>query len=309
MSKQARFVLVERKTRLTELVERFNTWDQAKFYLERSGLDVSDYLAEHDQYKAVLVQVETLAKQYGRVARIERLVLDTYQFHSEDIVLVVGQDGLVANTIKYLSGQPVLGVNPDAQRWDGQLLGFNASNIEEGIRQLLQGKSKISAISLAEARSNDGQRMLAVNDLFIGPKTHSSARYQLSWQQQAEVQSSSGIIVSTGLGRTGWLQSILTGAAHTMNPGNTQCSVDDLMTMQWRSDYLYFAVREPFPSRTTGTNMVVGKVDNQHPLQLTSYMPGNGVVFSDGMENDAIEFNAGMVLTIGVAQEVGQLVC
>lgn len=156
-----------------------------------------------------------------RVARIERLVLDTYQFHSEDIVLVVGQDGLVANTIKYLSGQPVLGVNPDAQRWDGQLLGFNASNIEEGIRQLLQGKSKISAISLAEARSNDGQRMLAVNDLFIGPKTHSSARYQLSWQQQAEVQSSSGIIVSTGLGRTGWLQSILTGAAHTMNPGNT----------------------------------------------------------------------------------------
>lgn len=81
------------------------------------------------------------------------------------------------------------------------------------------------------------------------------------------------------------------------------------MTMQWRSDYLYFAVREPFPSRTTGTNMVVGKVDNQHPLQLTSYMPGNGVVFSDGMENDAIEFNAGMVLTIGVAQEVGQLVC
>ena len=37
----------------------------------------------------------------------------------EDIVVVVGQDGLVANTLKYLQGQPVIAVNPD--RSDGRV--------------------------------------------------------------------------------------------------------------------------------------------------------------------------------------------
>lgn len=31
----------------------------------------------------------------------------------QDIVVVIGQDGLVANTLKYLDGQPVIAINPD----------------------------------------------------------------------------------------------------------------------------------------------------------------------------------------------------
>ncbi|TAP33592.1 sugar kinase, partial [Alteromonas sp. KUL49] len=46
-----RFILVYRKTRLQELIERFNTWSQAKFYLEHNGVDAHDYLTEHDNYK------------------------------------------------------------------------------------------------------------------------------------------------------------------------------------------------------------------------------------------------------------------
>ncbi len=193
MSHQARFVLIERKTRLTELVERFNTWSQARFYLEHAGMDVSDYLSEHDQYKAALTQIETVIKPLGRVARIERQDLDTYQFHGEDIVIVVGQDGLVANTIKYLSGQTVLGVNPDTARWDGQLLPFQPSDIKEAVGSLLKGQLSIADIRLAEAKTNDGQRMLAVNDLFIGPKTHASARYKLNWAGQSETHCIDGL--------------------------------------------------------------------------------------------------------------------
>lgn len=301
MSQQARFVLIERKTRLTELVERFNTWPQARFYLEHSGMDVSDFLAEHDHYKAVLTQIETSVRALGRVARIERQDLDVYQFHSEDIVIVIGQDGLVANTIKYLSGQVVIGVNPDRRRWDGQLLAFTPNDVEDAVTQLLQGRMSIGDIRLAEATTNDGQRMLAVNDFFIGPRTHSSARYQIDWAGQQETQNSSGIIVSTGLGRTGWFTSILAGARKIA--GNET----DTYAMQWDSEYLYFAVREPFPSKTTQAQLVVGKVTHKHPLKLTSFMPTNGVVFSDGMEADALQFNAGSHLTVGIAPEVGKL--
>lgn len=305
MSSQARFVLVERKTRLTELVERFNTWSQARFYLEHAGMDVNDYLVEHDQYKAVLYQVISMVKPMGRLARLERANLDTYQFHSEDIILVIGQDGLVANTLKYLDGQPVVAINPDHSRWDGQLLPFQPDNSERAINSLLSGKASIADIRLAEATTNDGQTMLAVNDLFIGPKTHASARYELSWANKVEIQSSSGIIVSTGLGRTGWLTSILTGAKNLSQRGP---NLDSFVNMEWDSEYLYFAVREPFPSQTTQTDLTIGRVDNQHPLAVTSYMPTNGVIFSDGMENDVIEFNAGTRLNIGLAKKVGKLV-
>ncbi|PTY38257.1 sugar kinase [Saccharospirillum sp. MSK14-1] len=305
MSQSARFVLIERKTRLTELVERFNTWSQARFYLEHANADVNDYLQEHDRYQKALSNIEITLRAHGRVARLERALLDTYQFHSEDIILVVGQDGLVANTLKYLQGQPVIAINPDPQRWDGPLLPFTVEDAEQVVVDTLAGHASIKTASFAEATTKDGQRMLAVNDLFIGPKTHSSARYSLAWNGQQEVQSSSGIIVSTGLGSTGWLQSILAGAAGISG----QAVPSDLKGgFSWEADYLYYSVREPFPSQTTGTDMVMGRVTAKNQLVLTSFMPMNGLVFSDGIESDGLEFNAGTELTIGLADVRGCLV-
>jgi len=55
---------------------------------------------------------------------------------------------------------------------------------------------------MARARLNDGQELLALNDLFIGRRTHVSARYALRVGDYVEDQSSSGIIVSTGAGST-----------------------------------------------------------------------------------------------------------
>lgn len=117
-----RFVLVMRKTRLQELIERFNTWPQAKFYLEHNHVEVSDYLNEHDLYQRQLIQAESILKSLGRFQLLERKLLPSYQFSKHDIVIVIGQDGLVANTLKYLNGQPVIAINPDPERWDGQLL-------------------------------------------------------------------------------------------------------------------------------------------------------------------------------------------
>ena len=58
---------------------------------------------------------------------------------------------------------------------------------------------------------------MAVNDLFIGPKTHTSARYFIRCGKAGEAHSSSGVIVSTGMGATGWLKSLLTGAGAIAN--------------------------------------------------------------------------------------------
>ncbi|MGL5952326.1 MAG: sugar kinase [Providencia rustigianii] len=300
----ARFVLVTRKTRMQALIERFNTWPQAKFYLEHNHVEVSDYLLEHDLYQKQLIQTEGILKKMGRFQLLERQLLPSYQFSSRDIIVVIGQDGLVANTLKYLNGQPVIAINPDPSRWDGKLLPFEIGQLSEVVTRTLNGKIVSKSVTFAEAKTNDGQTILAVNDLFIGPKSHTSARYLVKWQGQQEYQSSSGIIVSTGLGSTGWFQSILAGAqaiagthSHPLSQG-----------FGWGEKRLQFSVREPFLSKTTGTELVFGSIDLSHPLLLESLMPENGIIFSDGIEDDYLDFNAGCIVSIGIANVQGQLV-
>ncbi len=301
---ERRYVLVTRKTRLEELVERFNTWPQAKFYLEHNDIDPRDYVVEHDRYRHQLVMAEEILRQSGRLQILERSFLPSYQFHEDDVVVVVGQDGLVANTLKYLDGQPVVGINPDPDRWDGVLLHFVCDELAAVLKRLARDRAHRRAVTFAQASTNDGQVLRAVNDLFIGPQSHTSARYLLSWNGRCEQQSSSGIIVSTGFGSTGWLQSILAGArgvyatrAHELTDG-----------FAWDEQRLQFSVREPFPSKTTGTSLVFGSIPKGDRLIIESHMPERGVIFSDGMEQDYITFNSGTVATIEVAPVTGCLV-
>ncbi len=299
-----RYVLVSRKTRLQELVERFNTWSQAKFYLKHNQVDAEDYLQEHDLYQKRLLEAEQILSARGRFQLLERSYLPSYQFGPLDIVVVIGQDGLVANTLKYLKGQPVIAINPDPNRWDGKLLPFEIGELKSILLRTESENAELDSVTFAEARTNDGQNILGINDLFIGPQSHTSARYILNWNGKSEQQSSSGVIVSTGFGSTGWFQSILAGAigvtgdeSHEMQPG-----------FAWGVDWLQFAVREPFPSNTTGTRMVFGKVTSERPLILESLMPENGVIFSDGIEKDYLAFNSGSIVTISTADVRGLLV-
>ena len=301
---QRRFVVISRKTRLQELVERFNTWPQAKFYLEHNQTDAKDYLDEHDLYQRQLSDVERYLKERGRFQLLERSFLPNYQFSPTDIVVVIGQDGLVANTLKYLSGQPVIAINPDPDRWDGKLLPFQVNDLADVVPEVDAGSAPIKSVTFAEASTNDGQRMLAVNDLFIGPKSHTSARYKLSWDGKAESQSSSGIIVSTGMGSTGWFQSVLAGAMGVTGRNNHPLSNG----FAWDENRLQFAVREPFPSQTTGVDLIFGDISRNKQLTLESYMPENGVIFSDGIEQDFIAFNSGTILMVGIAKHQGALV-
>lgn len=305
MSKQQdrRIILVWRKTRLQELVERFNTWPQAKFYLEHNNADAQDYLTEHDLYLQRLREAEAGLNLVGRVHKLERYYLPSYQFRASDIVVVVGQDGLVANTLKYLTGQPVIAANPDPERWDGLLLPFEVAGLQSALHKTIQDQANSKTITFAEVQTNDGQLLRAVNDLFIGPQSHTSARYVLDWDGRSEAQSSSGIIVSTGFGSTGWLQSIVAGANGVA--GSIQAAD---ASFGWDELRLQFTVREPFPSKTTGTDLVYGTITQANRLRVESRMPERGVIFSDGIEQDYLNFNAGTLATVGIADTQGQLI-
>jgi NAD kinase len=305
-----RIVLVTRKTRLEELIARFNTIEQARFYVEHLGADFSDYEAEHRIYQQAVETSEATLGRFGRVHRLDRGFLANYLFAPDALVVVLGQDGLVANTLKYLKGaQPVIGINPDPARWDGVLLPFEVGDLSTIAKEAIAGRRSLSRVTMARAALSDGQELFAVNDLFIGPRSHVSARYQIQQGARSETHSSSGLIVSTGLGSTGWFQSLLAGAAGIA--GHALAGSAQLMWehgFAWDADHLQFTVREPFPSRTTQVELVFGQVTRTEPLQLVSQMAGYGVIFSDGIEADFLEFNAGMTATISLAERYGHLV-
>src|SRR6187455_2372351 len=126
-----KIVLVTRPTRLAELVIRFNTVSQARFYVEHQGADFTDYLREDETYHRALRETQAALNQVGRVQLIDRSFLPNFLFAPDDTVVTLGQDGLVANTLKYLTGQPVVGVNPDPERWDGRLLPFRVGDLSK----------------------------------------------------------------------------------------------------------------------------------------------------------------------------------
>jgi hypothetical protein len=115
---------------------------------------------------------------------------------------------LVVNTAKYLTAQPILALNPDPQRVDGMLIPFAVEEAGEWAARAAAGPAAVREVTMAQAALNDGQVLYAFNDLFLGPRSHVSARYRIEYAGRAEDHSSSGLIVSTGAGSTGWLQSI-----------------------------------------------------------------------------------------------------
>ena len=311
---ERKIVIITRETRVDGLIRQFNNIAQAEFYVEKMGGDFADYKREAKEYKTAVANSYGKLEQLARTQGVDLEFVPQYIFGQDDVVVVIGQDGLVANTLKYLHGQPLIAVNPDPARYDGILLPFGVGDLESVVRDVLGGHRQYKQVTMAQVTLNNGQTMLAVNDFFIGRNTHVSARYNLNVGERNENQSSSGIIISTGLGRTGWLKSVVAGAAGVAAAlGEDLSAAAKRLTSasgspEWASDTLYYSVREPFPSRVTGTSLVFGQVLPEKPLTVTSQMPENGVIFSDGIEQDFLQFTSGIIATISLAPQKGQLV-
>jgi NAD kinase len=301
-----KLVVVTRKTRLQELIARFNTRMQAKFFIEHSGGNFQEYDEEDRNYEAALDEIRKQSKLGLKIQFIERALLPTYTFVKSDLVLVLGQDGLVANAAKYVNEQPIIGVNPDPIRYDGILVPILPSQVGRYLCDVMEETAARRSVTLAEVELQDGQRLLAFNDFYIGAKTHVSARYRLQYHNQSEQQSSSGVVVSTGAGSTGWLSSIFNMASSVT--AFTGGRTSNRIQMRWDEQSLMFVVREPFVSKHSSADLVAGYIKSGEELIIESTMTGEGTIFSDGVEADFISFNAGSIARIRKARQQAVLV-
>ncbi len=301
-----KLIIVVRKTRLQELVERFNTRSQAKFYIEHAGGDFNDYQREDDAYRSSL-EVLRRSLDFGMPQQlVDRILVPTFQFQPEDLIVTLGQDGVVANTAKYVGIQPIVAVNPEPERFDGILLPFLPNQARLSVQKVIEGTAKILEVTLAQIELQDGQRLLAFNDLFIGARSHVSALYRIKHGTKSEIQSSSGVLVSTGAGSTGWLSSVFNMAS--VIASFCEATAVKPIRLPWEDRRLVYVVREPFASRHSQATLVAGMLEPGQELVLESLMPSGGSVFSDGMEADFLEFNSGAIATVRAAEQRARLV-
>jgi NAD kinase len=285
-------VIVTRKTDFELLLTEHATFEQARFFLRTRGQDIAKTKARHDHFVAVLSRVAAVIPRPWRQTRVSRDDVDRFLFEPKDIIMAVGQDGLVANVAKYLGGQMVIGINPEPERYDGVLVPLGAENANA---KLLEATATRQAAcetrTMVEAKLDDGQRLLALNEVFVGHRTHQSARYRIEHGGEAELHSSSGVVVSTGTGATGWARSI-----HRSR--NT-----DVALPAPEERRIAFFVREAFPSIATGTAIADGEIRDGEALAVTSRMNGEGVIFGDGIEADRLAFGWGTRATVRLAEE------
>lgn len=335
---QGTIVIVRNKTQLEELKEQFNTFAQASFFIERQreniqskagflsgkqkkalasnrarkkekvgSWEMDDFRREQDNYDETLEVVQNRASRFMKTKLLETQYLPSYLFTPEDIVIVIGQDGLVANTAKYARDIPIIAINPEPHRFDGVLLPFTLSNFEIALQKTVNGNYDYKEITMAEALLDDGQQLLAFNDLYIGVNSHVSAKYQITYGDITESHSSSGIIISTGAGATGWMSSVFNmvkGINEVFGGGEPIVSP----AIEWDTDRLLFAVREPFLSKTSQAGITIGFIQSGEELVVESMMSQNGVIFSDGIESDYLKFNSGSIARIGLAKQRAKLV-
>ncbi|MEO8495733.1 MAG: hypothetical protein ABI614_11725 [Planctomycetota bacterium] len=339
ISGQQIIAVVTRDTRLAGLKARWATANQAAFRLQhavghevelrrarkaKAGIrltaaDEDDLLAEadafadHDEYEDEDRAYQSATQQLLHeidlgfpVRTVDRAFLPNFDFGRCLAVVVIGQDGLVANAAKYVGNLPIVGVNPDPARNDGVLLPFEVRAARSAVRRTIDGKAKTRDVTLAEVNTNDGQRMLAFNDFFIGCRTHVSARYTLEASGRLESQSSSGVLVATGAGSTGWLSSLfnMTDGISRMFGGSELPRPE----LTWEDRRLVWAVREPFRSRHSSADLVAGQIDSDDELVIGSQMPTDGVIFSDGIESDFLEFASGAIARFSVSSQRARLV-
>ncbi|MFJ3668803.1 hypothetical protein ACIPSE_20385 [Streptomyces sp. NPDC090106] len=295
MSLAPRVVLVHRTTEYAELVAHHGTHGQAAYFLSSRGRDIEELAERHRRTRQALAEVTSAIPLTWRQTRVERADLDRFLFGPEDVVVVVGQDGLVANVAKYLSGQPVLGIDSDPGRNPGVLVRHRP---QDAARLLTSATPSADELTMVEAVADDTQRLVALNEIYLGAAGHQTARYRLGLDDHGavvEAQASSGVLVGTGTGATGWLRSVWQQrGAELRLPGPAE-------------QRLVWFVREAWPSPATGTSLTAGDLSPTTRLHLTVESE-RLIAFGDGMESDALELTWGQRVSVGVCGERLRLV-
>ena len=227
--------------------------------------DIAKLTASHQMHYKSFERVKNALSSAGIPFQRVYMPYAAYdEFQGRDLVISVGGDGTVLNTSHYvLDSTPVLTIKSDT-RSQGALCIVQPSEIEEAIEKLIEGRFSQESWSRIEGKLGN-RTDIALNEILIGNKyTPKAAVYEISLNGKTEKQMSSGLIITTGAGSTGFYSNI------AGNDGKFPKTSGELrfIATAYKADANY--------------RMVKGKITPGESIEIRSFMNIEGIVSFDG---------------------------
>ena len=208
-----------------------------------------------------------------------------------DLIIVVGGDGTFLKTTRHVfDDTPVLPVSSDTKYNEAFYSKATPQDFAKKFEKLINGKSTTVKLPRLEAKINGKTaKALAVNEVFVGSAhPYQTSRYVLKVKRKEEFQKSSGVLITTRSGRTGWAMSAAKKRLNVPKNG------------------LGYVVREPYSGRLTKPKLLQGVLTPQNKIKIKSSMH-RGIVVIDSSSKE-LKFTDGSKLEVTISKKTLTLV-
>lgn len=269
-------------------------WDMRCLGLDYESL-VQKYRDEGANVETILSSHATQQASLGKL----RQIFDPSQFiarddlaesvnQDADLVIAFGGDNHFVYVSHFAKSAMILGINSDPQRSDGALTSLTADQCEEALQALTRGDYSIEEWPRLEALVNGKPLPLTTSELFVGERERVyMSRYVLKHGDVEETQKSSGLLITTGAGSTGWYDS----ACRYLHPdGNVFARTEPKFV---------FLATEPSKGRLNRSKLLEGTVQAGESLRIQSLNDSSGLVSVDSL--DEVLFSRGATLEVRIS--------
>jgi NAD kinase len=282
----------EKKVLICPKISKYE-WDLHKYKYSHKEL-IEEYKKEGVDYEYILqsherqLQSRALSKEiFPNAMIVQKENLTKEKVKQVDITIALGGDNHFQYVSHFIEDGLMFGINSDYLSSEGVLLSSTTNNIEEVKRRCDQNEYQIEKWTRINIILNNKFIARATCDVFIGEaERHLTSRNIIFYKGLTRQQKSSGILVSTGSGSTGWFSS----ASRFLN----EESVFDP-----KSDYAKFIVTEPYKGSLTDYTLISGKIDKKHHLKVNSLNSDKGKIIADSLEQ--FNFSRGSFVEIEIS--------
>ena len=303
--KLERVYIACKKTTLEFLQERYG-----QDYPRQVGLfdlDIDEVESEHEEHYRTLDSLVDALREAGIEPRVlARRIYLTGSFDGSDLVVSFGGDGEMLDVSRYITGsEPVLGIR-STSRSRGYLLLSPALGFRDMAARLVGGDFRVESWTRIKGVLENGFHRIedhALNEVYAGDRfSVGTSRYTLRIDDREERHRSSGVLVVTGTGSTGWYANIVKNDGGGFGYGRP---------FPRTSVQLRYLVRDPI--RIDELELTHGAIEPGMDFSIKSTMNSDGVLSFDcskiSYENPrAYPFNRGSVVTLGISNRPLQVI-
>ena len=255
---------------------------------KQEGVDEKRILESHERQKQSLKE---LKRFFGEKQFVPRDELTREIAAKADMVIALGGDNHFQYVSHFLDNSGlIMGINSDPLRSEGNLIYLTTSDFENVLKKMQQGDFYMERWTRLEVQLNGEVLELATSELFLGEKERKyMSRHILTIRERTEEQKSSGLLVATGAGSTGWYDS----ACRYLYPDGNWFS--------GTAGIARFLVTEPFHGKLSGYSVLEGVLEAGDELIVRSLNDSAGILSIDSLEE--YEFNRGASASIQISDK------